>query len=172
MAAAKPGTSCRSPDPLDFHTPAPAWARELAEQAVRERDAEPETFCSTPREEEVEDLQYWMRAAERLVEAGENGHIGKREWVRWGEYFDTLPGVGEHFRALLSKDHARAEAPGRKALELAEAIEAVPADAWRLRVLPCPVVWWQNYNSNFSPYGPVCQGIRFHPYLLTIGGYR
>jgi len=172
MAAAKPGTSCRSPDPLDFHTPAPAWARELAEQAVRERDAEPETFCSTPRGEEVEDLRYWMRAAERLVEAGENGHIGKREWVRWGEYFDTLPGVGEHFRALLAKDHARAEAPGRKALELAEAVEAVPTDARGLWLLSCPVVWGQNNYAYLPAPWPVCQGIRVYPYLLTIGGYR
>ena len=70
-----------------------------------------ESTCpSTPRGEEEEDLLYWMRAAERLIEAGEKGGVSKREWIRWGEYFDTLPGVGEHFRAILA---SRPERPRR-----------------------------------------------------------
>ena len=97
-----------------------------------------ESTCpSTPRGEEEEDLLYWMRAAERLIEAGEKGGVSKREWIRWGEYFDSLPGVGEHFRAILASRPERprkrygAKKAQRKRVELAPAIqEGVPVYAW------------------------------------------
>ena len=35
------------------------------------------------------------------MHAAELKLIGKSEWVRWGEHFDGIPGVGEYFRQLL-----------------------------------------------------------------------
>jgi hypothetical protein len=52
--------------------PAPRWARKLAVEAIRERDYEPHVlFPPTPREEDGsrDDLVYWLRAAERFLEA-------------------------------------------------------------------------------------------------------
>ena len=123
-------------------------------------------YPSTPRDEERVDLEYWMRAAERLIEAGEKGCVSRKEWIRWGEYFDTLPCVGEYFRHILaSKPRSTAISDGakkakRKIVELAPAVQkGVPVYAW---VLGCVFVsqWrWQNYNSYFVVARPVCQGL-------------
>ena len=56
--------------------PAPDWARKLADEAIRERDCEPiMLFPPTPREEDGsrDDLVYWLRAAERFLEACRSG---------------------------------------------------------------------------------------------------
>jgi len=113
--------------------PAPVWAKRLAEQAIRDRDVVPvETWPDTPRGEEREELICWMRLVEQVVEAGEKGEVSKRRWVRWGELFDSVPGVGEYFRQLLRElpDHGPQKAP-RKRVELATAVpEGVPCMPW------------------------------------------
>ena len=66
--------------------PAPGWARKLAAEAIRERDCEPSVvFPPTPREEDGsrDELLYWLRAAERFLEAAKVGWIGKQDWLRW-----------------------------------------------------------------------------------------
>ena len=126
-----------------------------------------ESTCpSTPRDEERVDLEYWMRAAERLIEAGEKGCVSRKEWIRWGEYFDTLPCVGEYFRHLLaSKPRSTAISDGakkakRKRVELAPAVqEGVPVYAWGQWMLPCTVWWWQNNHPYLYVAWTVCQGV-------------
>ena len=84
--------------------PAPDWARKLAEEAIRERDCEPIVlFPPTPREEDGsrDDLVYWLRAAERFLEAVQVGRISKQEWTRWCRVFESIPVVDAHFSALL-----------------------------------------------------------------------
>lgn len=167
--AGRLGTSYLSP--IDLSVPAPVWAKQLAEQAIRERDVVPvETWCDTPRGSDGgdEDLLYWMRAAERLVEAGGKGRVSKKEWNRWGEYFDTLPGVGEYFRHLLAelpertvpRRHGAKKAKGNR-VELATSCqEGVPWYPGREWMLPCAVWGWQDYHSYFHAPWPVCQGLR------------
>ena len=106
--------------------PAPGWARELAAEAIRERDAEPSVlFPPTPREEDGsrDDLAYWLRAAERFLEAAAAGWISKKEWLYWCRVFESIPVVGVHFSALLPgalrarrlrREHAQARAAERK----------------------------------------------------------
>jgi hypothetical protein len=64
---------------------APDWARKLADEAIRERDCVPSVlFPSTPRDEDgtPDDLLYWLRAAERFLEAVQVGWISKQDWIR------------------------------------------------------------------------------------------
>jgi hypothetical protein len=121
--------------------PAPDWARALAEEAIRERDCEPSAlYPPTPREEDasLDDLPYWLRAAERFIEAVTNGWVHKRDWTYWCRIFERTPCVNAHFAALLPRvlearrlrrDNARIEATQRSKLELAKAVPAVPPDA-------------------------------------------
>jgi hypothetical protein len=126
---------------------APGWARKLAEEAIRERDCEPSVlFPPTPREEDGsrDDLVYWLRAAERFLEAVQVGRISKQEWLRWCRFFRSIPVVDAHFSALLPgalrarrlrREYAKAHAAERKELELEKACRSVPANARRERVL-------------------------------------
>jgi hypothetical protein len=126
---------------------APGWARKLAEEAIRERDCEPSVlFPPTPREEDgsLDDLVYWLRAAERFLEAVQVGRISKQEWLRWCRFFRSIPVVDAHFSALLPgalrarrlrREYAKAHAAEGEELELAKARRSVPANAGRERVL-------------------------------------
>ena len=165
-------------NPLDLSTTAPAWARKLAEQAVRDRDLEPaETWCSTPRSEEGEkdDLVAWMRTAELVVEAGEKGRVSKRQWIRWGEFFDSIPGVGEYFRQLLKelpRKHGPQKAKGKR-MELATAIQkGFPCVPWSLWVLPGPEWWWQDYYARLSLAWALCAGLPGGAHLQPFSGRR
>ena len=78
---AKPGTMSHW-----CEMPAPNWARKLAAEAIRERDCEPSVlFPPTPRGEDgsLDDLLYWLRGAERFLEAVKVGWIGKQDWLHW-----------------------------------------------------------------------------------------
>ena len=126
---------------------APGWARKLAEEAIRERDCEPSVlFPPTPRGEDgsLDDLVYWLRAAERFLEAVQVGRISKQEWLRWCRFFRSIPVVDAHFSALLPgalrarrlrREYAQAHAAERKELELEKASGTIPANARRERVL-------------------------------------
>ena len=118
-AMASPGTSLPS---LDFSRPAPAWATKLAEQAIRDRDTVPvEVWPDTPRSEEGEkdELVGWLWMAVRVVQLGRVGYISKRDWIRWGELFDSMPGVEQYFRHLLAEEPRE--------------IRACPCASWRSR---------------------------------------
>jgi hypothetical protein len=156
--------------------PAPRWARELAAEAVRERDREPSVlFPPTPREEDGswDDLVYWLRAAERFLEAVNVGWISKQEWTRWCRIFESIPVVDAHFAALLPgalrarrlrREDAKARAAEREKLELAKAIGPVPANAWGQWVLPGAERGREDHYARFAPPWPLCQGVRCDPY--------
>jgi hypothetical protein len=109
--------------------PAPEWARAVASESIRERDCEPcALYPPTPREEDssLDDLLYWLRAAERFIQAVTNGWVHKRDWTYWCRIFERIPCVNAHFAALLPRalearrlrrEHARAEAAQRGKLE-------------------------------------------------------
>ena len=151
--------------------PAPRWARKLAAEAVRERDRVPSVvFPPTPREEDGsrDDLLYWLRAAERFLEAVRNGWVHKREWTYWCDVFHSIPVVDAHFSALLpgalrarrlQREHAQARAAERKKLDLAKAVGAVPADAWGKWVLPGAKWGRQDYYARVAVARPVRQGV-------------
>jgi hypothetical protein len=121
--------------------PAPHWARKLAAEAIRERDCEPSVlFPPTPREEDGsrDDLVYWLRAAERFLEAVKAGWIHKSEWTRWCRVFESIPVVDAHFAALLPgalrarrlrREHAKASAARSQAMEVQTATGAIYAAA-------------------------------------------
>ena len=130
--------------------PAPRWARKLAAEAIRERDREPaELFPPTPRGEDgsLDDLLYWLRAAERFLEVVKTGRVCKKDWLRWCRFFRSIPVVDAHFSALLPgalrarrlrREHAQAHAAERKKLELAKACRSVPANSRRERSILSP----------------------------------
>ena len=111
--------------------PAPHWARKLAADAIRERDGVPaELFPPTPRVEDgsLDDLLYWLRAAERFLEVVKTGRVCKKIWLRWCRVFRSIPVVDAHFSALLPgalrarrlrREHAQAREAEREELELA-----------------------------------------------------
>ena len=119
--------------------PAPRWARKLATEAVRERDRVPSVvFPPTPREEDGsrDDLVYWLRAAERFLDAVAVGWISKKEWTYWCDVFHSIPVVDAHFSALLPgalrarrlrMEHAQARAARSQAMEVQAATGAVYA---------------------------------------------
>jgi hypothetical protein len=89
---------------------APHWARDLADEAIRERDSVPSVLWpSTPREEDGsrDDLVYWLRAAERFCAAVEAGWIDRKTWTFWRGVFESIPVVDTHFRALLATARER-----------------------------------------------------------------
>jgi hypothetical protein len=97
-------------------------------------------FCDTPREEDGsrDDLAYWLRAAERFLEAVKVGWISKKEWLYWCRVFESIPVVDAHFAALLPgallarrlrRENARAEAARGQAMEVQAASRAVHAAA-------------------------------------------
>ena len=158
MAKASHGTSSLSCE-------APRWAKLLADQAIRDRDVVPvETWPDTPRSEEgeKEELLERMREAEMVVRAAELKLIGKRQWIRWGEYFDGIPGVGEYFRQLLRELPERhgPQKATRKRVELATAIqEGIPCMSGGLRLLAFAQWRWENYYDRFLPAWSVCTGV-------------
>ena len=151
--------------------PAPRWARKLAAEAVRERDGVPSVvFPPTPREEDGsrDDLLYWLRAAERFLDAVAVGWISKKEWTYWCDVFHSIPVVDAHFSALLPgalrarrlrREHAQARAAERKELDLAKAVGAIPPDAWGQWVLPGAFRGRQDYYARVAVARPVCQGV-------------
>ena len=148
-----------------MHWPAPDWARALAADAIRERDCVPSAvFPPTPRDEELDDLVYWLRAAERFCEAVGKGWVNRKEWVYWRGVFESMPAVDPHFRALLAtaqarrrlrRDYARAEAATRKALDLAKTIGAIPADPRSEWLLPRAEWRRQDHDTRVAPDWPV-----------------
>jgi hypothetical protein len=151
--------------------PAPRWARKLAADAVRERDCEPSVlFPPTPREEDGsrDDLLYWLRAAERFLEAVAVGWISKKEWLYWCGVFAAIPVVDAHFAALLPgalrarrlrREHAQARAAQGEKLELAKAVGPVHADARGFRGVLGPQRWRQDNYARFAAARPVRQGV-------------
>ena len=147
--------------------PAPRWARKLAAEAVRERDGVPSVlFPPTPREEDGsrDDLLYWLRAAERFLDAVAVGWISKKEWTYWRGVFESIPVVDAHFSARLPgalrarrlrREHAKARAAERKELDLAKAVGAVPANARGKWVLPGAEWWWQDNYARVAAARPV-----------------
>jgi hypothetical protein len=121
--------------------PAPGWAHKLADEAIRERDCVPCTlFSPTPREEDGsrDDLLYWLRAAERFVEAVKVGWVHKSDWLYWRHVFESIPVVNAHFLALLPgalrarrlrREYARVEKARSQAVEVQAASRAVHAFA-------------------------------------------
>ena len=156
-------------------TPAPRWARKLAAEAVRERDGVPSVlFPPTPRVEDGsrDDLLYWLRAAERFLEAVAVGWISKQEWTYWRGVFESIPVVDAHFSALLPgalrarrlrREHAKARATEREILDLAKAVGAVPANARGQWVLPGAERGGQDHHAGFAAAWPVRQGVRSDP---------
>jgi hypothetical protein len=152
--------------------PAPDWARKLAAEAIRERDCEPSVvFPPTPREEDGsrDDLLYWLRAAERFLEAAKVGWTGKQDWLHWCGIFRSIPVVDAHFAALLPgtlrarrlrREDAKARAAEREKLELAQASGPVPTDPWVLRVLPRPERRRKDHYLGQPSARPVRSGIR------------
>ena len=161
---------------LSLSCEAPTWAKRLADQAIRDRDVVPvETWPDTPRSEEgeKEELLEQMREAERVVHAAELGLIGKRRWIRWGEYFDGIPGVGEYFRQLLRElpeRHGPQKATGKR-VELATAIkESVPCNSGGEWLLPLAIWRWQDHDPRFAAARTVCTGVPGGAYLFTVRG--
>ena len=152
--------------------PAPRWARKLAAEAVKERDCVPSVvFCDTPREEDGsrDDLVYWLRAAERFLEAVTNGWICKKEWIHWCGVFESIPVVSAHFSALLPgalrarrlrREHAKARAAERKKLDLAQAVGPLHAATWGFRGVLGPLRGRQDNYARFAAARPVRQGVR------------
>ena len=151
---------------------APDWAMKLALEAIRERDCEPSVlFPPTPREEDGsrDDLLYWLRAAERFLEAASVGWISKADWLHWCRIFRSIPVVDAHFAALLPgalrarrlrREDAKARAAEREKLELAKASGPVPADTRVLRLFPLTEWRRQDHYTRVAPARPVCQGVR------------
>jgi hypothetical protein len=152
--------------------PAPDWARKLAAEAIRERDREPVVlFPPTPRGEDgsMDDLLYWLRAAERFLEAVKVGWIGKQDWLRWCKIFRSIPVVDAHFAALLPgalvarrlrREDAKARAAEREELELAQAFGPVPTDAGGERVLSGPQRRRKDHHARVAPPRSVRSGVR------------
>ena len=100
--------------------PAPAWARQLAAEALRQREerraaaaaeALSARWCSTPRGEEDDDpFLFWLRGAERFADAAAGAWVEEGEWRFWCAFFRALPPIAPHFERLL------AELPARRAL--------------------------------------------------------
>jgi hypothetical protein len=151
--------------------PAPRWARDLAAEAIRERDCEPAVlFPPTPRDEDGsrDDLLYWLRAAERFLEAVKVGWISKQGWTRWCRIFESIPVVDTHFSALLPaalrarrlrREHAQARATERKELELAKALGTLRATPWGFWVLPRSERRRQDHYTGVAPHRPLCSGV-------------
>jgi hypothetical protein len=152
-------------------TPAPDWARELAAEAIRERDREPSVlFPPAPRDEDGsrDDLLYWLRAAERFLEAVKVGWVNnKKEWLHWCRFFESLPVVDAHFAALLPgalrarrlrRENAQAREAERKEVDLAKALGTVPTDARGEWMLPRSERRRKDHDARFAPPRAVRSG--------------
>jgi hypothetical protein len=140
----------------------------LATEAIRERNCEPSVvFAPTPRTEDgsLDDLLYWLRAAERFLEAVKTGWISKQDWLHWCGVFRAIPVVEAHFSALLPgalrarrlrREHAKARAAEREKLELAQAFGPVSANPRGQRVLFGTQRRRQDHYTRVAPAGPVC----------------
>jgi hypothetical protein len=163
--------------------PAPGWARKLAAEAIRERDCEPSVvFPPTPREEDGsrDELLYWLRAAERFLEAAKVGWIGKQDWLHWCGIFRSIPVVDAHFAALLpgtlrarrlQREDAKARAAEREKLELAQAFGPVSTDTWGKRLLSGSIRRRKDNHTRVAPARPLPPGIRRGACVVTICGY-
>ena len=152
--------------------PAPKWARMLAAEAIRERDCEPSVlFPPTPRGEDgsLDDLLYWLRGAERFLEAVKTGWISKADWLHWCRIFRSIPVVDAHFAALLPgalrarrlrREDAKARAAEREELELAQAFGPVSTDPRGERVLPGTQRRRKDHYARFAPPRSVRSGVR------------
>ena len=151
---------------------APDWAKKLALESIRERDCEPSVvFAPTPREEDGsrDDLLYWLRAAERFLEAASVGWISEADWLHWCRIFRSIPVVDAHFAALLPgtlrarrlrREDAKARAAEREKLELAQAFGPVSTDTWGKRVLPRAERRRKDNHTRFASARPLPPGVR------------
>ena len=95
----------------------PDWARQLAAEAIRQReerraaeaaDALEATWCSTPRwEDDDVNFLFWLRAAERFAEAAAKSWIEEGDWVFWCAFFRALPPIAPHFDRMMADLHAK-----------------------------------------------------------------
>jgi hypothetical protein len=65
-------------------------------------------FIRTPEPSEVEEIEQELKSLYHLADwvywASKNNKINNKRYYAFANYFDTLPLIGEYFRALLIKD--------------------------------------------------------------------
>ena len=55
-------------------------------------------FTRTPEPSELDELEVRYRLADWLYEASTVGNISDKQYIRYGNYLDTVPLVGAYFR--------------------------------------------------------------------------
>ena len=55
-------------------------------------------FTRTPEPSELDELEVRYRLADWLYVASTDGSISDKQYIRYGDYLDTIPLVGDYFR--------------------------------------------------------------------------
>ncbi len=55
-------------------------------------------FTRTPEASELDELEVRYRLADWLYLASTEGNISDKQYIRYGNYLDTIPLVGDYFR--------------------------------------------------------------------------